>query len=183
MGAGHMHVRPHGGILAQLRTTLSAAMVLVLTGCASPIDRSFFSHAFPPAWVIEENGRGAMAGASATPQPNPHMRMVAVQSCEAAEPTCTESCSTSKLRSRFFLTFAEPGSLVSERTRPDGYLELRESGNVYGPSHWLAAAVLCGAGGVVHVGALSDHSRDDAVQLVDEVLRTVRLSMPRRGVQ
>lgn len=57
--------------------------------------------------------------------------------------------------------------------RPDGYFEIRESGNVYGPTNWLASLVLCSAVGLVHIGANSVVSREDAVALVDGVLSTI----------
>lgn len=166
-----------------LRHQFACAVALASSGIslalAAPTSGAFFSYSVPQGWYVESDKDGV----TATPTKNQLDKSVSVQSCDRSIRTdCPGTCDQSKLQRTFFFTTGHPTAVAQARQRPDGYLELRESGNLYEPPNWISAVVLCGKAGVVFIASTSVASREDADFLVESVLNTITWQAPARPV-
>lgn len=156
-----------------IRKVVALCTFLFATGAFAQAPGSpFFDFTFPKGWVVEADRDGS---ATASPSADAYDRSVSVQYCHRlTQANCHPGCNTLDMRARYLVTTGQPNAQYSQRKRPDGYMELRESSNYSGSSDWIANAVLCSDVGIVIVGATSTTSRKEAVALVNGVLTTLR---------
>ena len=158
-----------------IRSCSVVLMVLVATPVAAgqAMDTEFFSVTLPSGWVVHKDPNGSV---TATPSKTAEVPNLSVDSCNRrTQSNCPASCEPESLRPNFFYFFADqPSAVYSEIPRTDGFRDIRAVGSLGEPSRWIAASVLCGPTGLVHIGSMSAQSREQAVDLLQKAVRSVR---------
>jgi hypothetical protein len=156
--------------MALIRQTLALLCVGLAAMTSTAASDGLVAYTFPKGWFVEKQEDGVLASPSA----GSFEKSISVQSCSRGKRNdCPSTCDIQLLQRRFLFTTNRPTAILRSRTRADGTLEIRESGDLENMKGWLSTAVLCGDRGTVVVGSTSLKSREEADQLVDELLGTI----------